>query len=361
MKPASHLNSHHSLRLFGIKLKRRKSARAYSVGGFTLIELIVAGAISVIVILVAWSGLVSAMNISQVAQARVERQTELNRALDFMTNEIRMARSINQSSTLTANGTNVQLSDVVRSAGVSLANLGNYGTLGLYLEQPIANAPAICPMGGPSAGVAPPAPADFDPIVYDIRPSSNGWLQPQMVARYGRVPLADGTIDPCSSPVSSDPMMDAISSTMSQTPTCTGTLSGSGGFYSCVNGKEANLFLQSDVTKAEVRQVTSTIASRVFDIQPITASATSCSIEGTLRSVSTSPASTIEFLNKTANTIKIYWIDYSGARQYYVDLPPNQSATEQSYDTHPWVVTDAGGNCLDVFVAGKTASLATVQ
>lgn len=233
MKIIPPLKRHGWRPLFSAGLRQRQSAGA----GFTLVELLVAGVISTIVILVAWSGLVSAMSISQTAQARSARQAELNRALDFMTNEIRMARSINQSATLTANGTTVSLNDVVTSAGVNLASLGSYGTLGLYLERPIAEAPTICPVGGPNAGAAPPAPADFDPIVYDIRPSPSGWLQPRMVARYGRVPLADGTINPCSSPVSSDPMVDALSTTMKTTPTCSGVLSGDGGFYSCVEGK----------------------------------------------------------------------------------------------------------------------------
>ena len=346
------------LRQLGLRPRRRLTS---STQGFSLAELIVAGAISIIVILVAWSGLVSAMNMSQVAESRAHRQMELNRALDFMTNEVRMARSVNQSATLTANGSSVSLSNVATSAGVNLASLGNYGTIGLYLEQPIASAPAICPAGGPNAGAAPPSPATFDPVVYDIRPSPSGWLQPRMIARYGRAPAADGTINPCSSPISSDPMIDAVSTTMQQMPACSGILAGAGGFYSCMNGKEVSLFFQSEVTKSEVRQVSSKIASRVFDIQPTTVSATSCSIEGSLKSVSGSTPSTIEFLNKKASPFKIFWLNYSGARQYYTDVTPNQSVTEPTFDTHPWVVTDLGGNCLDIFMAGKSANLVTVQ
>lgn len=350
------------LRPFGLRLNRRKSGESYCRAGFTLVELLVACIISMIVIFVAGSGLVSAMNMSQISESRIARQTELNLALDFISNEIRMARSINQSSTLTANGTTVMLSDVATSAGVNLAYLGNYGTLGLYLERPIANAPAICPVGGPNAGAPPPAPSNFDPIVYDIRPSPPGWLPPLILARYGRVPLADGTINPCSSPVSSDPMIDALSTSMTQTPTCSGILSGTGGFYSCVNGSKANLFFQSSVTNTEVKQASSIAASRLMNFQPTPTPVptSSCSTEGTLKSNSSTSPSTIDFVNNTSNPVKVYWLDSSGARTYFFDLAPNQSITQPTFDTNPWVVTDPNGNCLDIFVANKTAGLATI-
>ena len=341
--------------------RREKFAKS-SNQGFTLIELLVAGILGAVVILVAWSGLISAMSMSQEAQSRSARQAELYKALDFMTNEIRMARSINASSTLTANGTTVSLPDVVTSAGVDLANLGSYGTFGLYLERPTGtNIPTICPVGGPNAGVAPPTPADFDPIVYDIRPSPSGWLQPRMLARYGRVPAADGMINPCSSPVSSDPMIDALSTTRQSNPTCSGVLSGAGGFYSCVEGKQVNLFFQSDISKVEARQVSSTVASRVLDIQPQTAPSAGCPGEAGLRSVSGTKKAELIFINQKGIPAKIYWIDYSGARIFYFNLSPSQSLKVNTKLDNSWVVTDSSNVCLGIFTAQSGKSLATIQ
>jgi prepilin-type N-terminal cleavage/methylation domain-containing protein len=261
---------HHFLNWLQQRFKSRRSTQFRRNQGFTLIELLVASLLTSVVILIAWNGLISALNMSQVAEARTTRQSELNKALDFMTNEIRTARSINQSGSVAANGTTVSLEDVVTHAGINLAALGNYGTIGLYLEKPTSsNIPATCPAGGPNAGSPPPTPANYDSIVYDIRSSPSGWLQPQMLARYGRVPSSDGTINPCSSPVSSDPMVDALSTSMKTTPTCTGgVLSGAGGFYSCAVGKQVNLFFQSDVSSAETRQVNSAASSRVLDLNP---------------------------------------------------------------------------------------------
>jgi prepilin-type N-terminal cleavage/methylation domain-containing protein len=363
IKRKSSFKQHHNTRSFFFRwhLRKEKSIQ-FSDRGFTLIEMLVAGVISTVVILVAWSGLVSAMNMSQEAQARSERQSELNKALDFMTNEIRMARSINASSTLIANGTTVTLPNVVTSAGVNLTSLGSYGTLGLYLERPTApNIPAICPVGGPNAGAPPPTPADFDPVVYDIRPSPSGWLQPRMVARYGRVPAADGTINPCSSPVSSDPMIDALSTTRSSAPTCSGVLSGSGGFYSCVTGKQVDLFFQSNISQVEARQVSTAVSSRVLDIQPQTLAATECPRESTLRSKPGGKSSTITFVNKRTTTVKVYWLDTNGARVYYFDLAPNGTRNQNTIDKNHWVVTDSSQACVDIFVAKKNNTTATIQ
>jgi prepilin-type N-terminal cleavage/methylation domain-containing protein len=320
--------------------------------GFTLIELLVATLITSVVILVAWSGLISAMSMSQAAEAKSARQSELNKALDFMTNEIRMARSINESGTLAANGTTVTLANVIASAGVNPSALGSYGTISLYLERPTqTNIPAICPAGGPNAGAPPPTPADFDPIVYDIRPSPSGWLQPRMVTRYGRVPSSDGTINPCSRPISSDPMIDALSTVMQTTPACTGVLSGDGGFYSCVNGKEVNLFFQSDIDNAQIKQVSSTVASRVLSIQPHVAPPSGCPGESSLHSASGTKKSKLTFLNQKNIPVKIY-----------ADLAPHNTLKDvKTSIDDPWVVTDSNQVCVGIFIADSKKSVATIQ
>jgi prepilin-type N-terminal cleavage/methylation domain-containing protein len=236
--------------------------------GFTLIELLVASLLIGVVILVAWTGLLGVMNMTQAAEAKTARQAELTQALDFMTNEIRMARTINQSATAKANGSTVTLDDVVTSTGFNLANLGSRGVIGLYLERDTSsNIPAICPAGGPNAGLPPPFPADYDRIIYDIRPSPSGWLSPKILVRYGRIPSADGAINPCSSPISGDPMADALAATRTPPP-CAGVLSGSGGFYSCVTNNQADLLFQSAISNVGTKQVSSSVSSRLQSINP---------------------------------------------------------------------------------------------
>ncbi|WP_404790553.1 type II secretion system protein J [Altericista sp. CCNU0014] len=268
MKSKPMLKRQQWLRQYSRRLGKDSSDLSGRDLGFTLIELLAASVLVSVVILVAWTGLLSVMNMTQAAEARSARQTELNRALDFMTNEIRMARSINQSATTKANGTTVTLADVVTSTGLSLPSLGSYGDIGLYLERDTRpNIPAKCPAGGPNAELPPPSPADYDRIVYDIRPSPSGWLSPKILVRYGRVPSSDGTIDPCSSPIAGDPMVDALAATRTPPP-CSGVLSGSGGFYSCVTDNQADLFFQSTINNVGTKQVGSAVSSRLQSLTP---------------------------------------------------------------------------------------------
>jgi prepilin-type N-terminal cleavage/methylation domain-containing protein len=269
MKIKPMLRKQQWLRQYSRQWGQRKSAPLDHNLGFTLIELLVASLLVSVVILVSWTGLVSVMNMTQAAEARTARQAELTQALDFMTNEIRMARSINQSATAKANGSTVTLADVVTSTGLNLTSLGSYGDIGLYLERDTSsNIPTVCPVGGPNAGLPPPAPADYDRIVYDIRPSPNGWLTPKILMRYGRVPSADGEINPCSSPISGDPMADALAATRTP-PSCSGVLSGNGGFYSCINNNQADLLFQSAISNVGTRQVSSSVSSRLQSITPL--------------------------------------------------------------------------------------------
>ncbi len=215
-----------------------------SSAGFTLIELMVAMALTTIVVSAAGFGLVTMTGSNKKAEAKTQRRIELSRASDFIMDEIRMARRINRTDTTVANGTTVTLSNVVTASNTATAfnpPLGSTGTIVLYLEIPLA--PTTC--GGS------PGPT-FDRVVYDIRSSTSNWLSPRTINRYGRIPGNDGKIDPCSTPVASEVLVDSISDT-NINPTCTSpaVLSGAEGFYSCVNNRVVDLYLRSKVISTE--------------------------------------------------------------------------------------------------------------
>jgi prepilin-type N-terminal cleavage/methylation domain-containing protein len=251
-----------------LERRRSRNHRYRGSAGFTLIELIVATVITTVVILIVGTGFISALNGSKMAEARTARRVELNRAFDFITNEIRQAESINRTANRVVSATTT-VADIVIQSGLSLSSLGSYGTPALYMEIPIgAAAPAQCPAGGPNAGLAPPSPTTYDRVVYDIRASSQGWLGPRVIGRYGRIPKSDGSIDPCSNPIGSDVLIDAISPTMSASPVCPApsVLSGAEGFYTCVNGAQVDLFFQSNVVGAEIRKLVSAASSRIVNL-----------------------------------------------------------------------------------------------
>jgi type II secretory pathway component PulJ len=65
-----------------------------SSAGFTLIELLVAMSITIIVVTLAGSGLIAIMQNNIKAEAETLRRVELNRALDFIGDEIRTSKTI---------------------------------------------------------------------------------------------------------------------------------------------------------------------------------------------------------------------------------------------------------------------------
>ena len=83
--------------------------------------------------------------------------------------------------------------------------------------------------------------------------------------------------------------------------------------------------------------------------------------EGALRSLSDAERTRISFRNERFRRINVFWIDYEGQRQLYRTLAPGQSQTFQTYATHPWVVTDASGNCLGVNFADVGTSSVRVH
>jgi type II secretory pathway pseudopilin PulG len=339
------------------RYRRRSIYRAHrssSSAGLTLIELLVATVITAVVILIVGDGLMSALNASKVAEARTARRTELNRAFDFMTNEIRMAQSINRTNNLSVNGT-VTVEDVVNNAGLTRSQLGDYSAIALYLEIPIdVKAPAICPAGGPNANQPPPTPSDRDRVVYDIRPSSQGWLSPRSINRYGRIPQSGGAINPCSSPVGSDTLVDAISTAMITPPTCPvpGILTGAEGFMACVNGAQVDLLFQSNVVGSQVRRLNSSALSRPMTARPALQ----------LSSVRPSSSST----DPNAIDLSWFWTGYgSGANfKVYQAMEGDETSKTKIYDgsnLSTVVTLNGASRANNCFVVEATNGAATAK
>jgi hypothetical protein len=78
----------------------------------------------------------------------------------------------------------------------------------------------------------------------------------------------------------------------------------------------------------------------------------SCLSETRLRSQSSLLSTNVQFINRKPFRVKVYWVDFSGKRQHYFDLEPNQVRWQQTFTTHPWVVTNSGENqpCLSIFL-----------
>jgi prepilin-type N-terminal cleavage/methylation domain-containing protein len=219
--------------------------------GVTLPEVLVAMVISALVISLAFGAFFTLSNMINRVKLESERRIEFTRAFDFMTQEIRAASRVNQTAAGAVNTAN-GLTEVLANAGLDLSThlqIPAGGTPVLYLEVPFATPPTTA------------CPETFDRVVYDIRPNPTQWLGPRVITRYGRIPDSEGKTDPCSPPRPSDILVDSVSETV-DTPSCSGQLTGSGGFFACVQNGLVQLLLESKVVDAKTIDIDSNALTR---------------------------------------------------------------------------------------------------
>jgi hypothetical protein len=69
-----------------------------------------------------------------------------------------------------------------------------------------------------------------------------------------------------------------------------------------------------------------------------------------IKSTSGEVETTIKFVNKSKQTIKVYWLDYEGERVSRETVKDGESyAAEKTYLTHPWLITDDKDNAWYVY------------
>lgn len=133
--------------------------------GFTLIELLIALAIMGIVTSLAGSGLYALMNANQRSQIETKDRLELEQALAFMTDEIKMSQQVMTSVPLSATGTKI-----FKPAS------GSSNIQPILVLKPASN-----------SGLT-------NPIVYYLADPPNNivWLGPSVIYRWGPTLLQNG-------------------------------------------------------------------------------------------------------------------------------------------------------------------------
>ena len=117
--------------------------------GFTLVELLIAAAMTTFVVSAAGFGLVTITENNKKSQAETERRVELNRALDFISDEVRMAKKI------------------ANDASTDISNAPGFNSSG---KTPILSLQI---------------PSVSQRVIYYIASSSSPWLGPQVIYRWG--------------------------------------------------------------------------------------------------------------------------------------------------------------------------------
>jgi len=172
--------------------------------GFTLVELLVAIAITGIVISVAGFGLVNILQANKKAEATTERRIDLNRALDYIADDIRESSSI--STTFPTGWKDSCYSEI------------------LFLTKPGGNQ-----------------------VAYGLRSKTcnsytSPWRGPKIIYRF----RASGS--------TGEPLVDAISDTSIEC-SGSGTTSGSEGFKANIDGRKVKICLKGKVSDSETYSV----------------------------------------------------------------------------------------------------------
>lgn len=187
--------------------------------GYTLTELLIGASISVVVIGAAGMGLINLLQGNKTSTVQAERRTEVNRALEFISDEVKKAKAIETNPTS------------VLPAGFDPT--GKQVVLALDL---------------PNLGQVNPN----DRVIYYVAPKPNNdttWLGPNVIYRYGP-PISDQGDYTNGAWGSARPLVDRIDDQTISPSSCTGTAISAKGFAACVNSnkKIAQLYISGTYT-----------------------------------------------------------------------------------------------------------------
>ncbi len=91
-----------------------------------------------------------------------------------------------------------------------------------------------------------------------------------------------------------------------------------------------------------------------------------CGREATSRSLNSGKSTFVTFVNQLDEAVRVYWLNFSGRRVFYRDIEPGERYRQQTFVTHPWVITNSNtehgaGQCLAIFQPVASAGVAVIQ
>jgi len=89
--------------------------------------------------------------------------------------------------------------------------------------------------------------------------------------------------------------------------------------------------------------------------------ARSCADESSMRSPDGALPTKIQFVNESDVPRKVYWLDASGVRHWFLTVAAGESTTQATAIGHTWVVTDGQDACTAIFVANATSTRAVLS
>jgi hypothetical protein len=83
-----------------------------------------------------------------------------------------------------------------------------------------------------------------------------------------------------------------------------------------------------------------------------------CSEEANLWSTASGTVTEVTWINISGEVRKLFWLNYQGTREAYETLQPDGEASHDTEPTHPWVITDADENCVQIFMPADEPAVA---
>jgi sialate O-acetylesterase len=83
--------------------------------------------------------------------------------------------------------------------------------------------------------------------------------------------------------------------------------------------------------------------------------------ESEMKSGDDGVATSIQFINHTAAEIQFHWLDTEGKRRQYGTIPPHGRAGQSTFAGHVWLITDADGKGIAIFVASADPGVAVIE
>ncbi len=65
----------------------------------------------------------------------------------------------------------------------------------------------------------------------------------------------------------------------------------------------------------------------------------------------------ITFVNASGMYRSLEWIDFKGLTKGYGGLNPGESKSIDTFVTHPWLITDGPGNCIQIVMPQPGSSV----
>jgi Trypsin-like peptidase domain/VHL beta domain len=86
-----------------------------------------------------------------------------------------------------------------------------------------------------------------------------------------------------------------------------------------------------------------------------------CKYERDLKSLSDTVSTNLVFRNTRRRDISLFWLNYQGRRIFYSTVRNGAQYTLPTYISHPWVVVDERGQCLELVLPGKSTATVDVE